>query len=131
MNLRISDLTLVGHSTLKAVDDTIVLAVKTASLDHLILWERNRSENCKQCLDSWGRIVHRFLDREDKTNLVLDEKLDTLDGGGSRLRDSSGHTAHWKHPKNISNLSVTSQKYPPRDYRGVVSPPVMMDKTYS
>lgn len=85
MNLWISNLTLVSHGTLEAVDNTIVLAVKTASLDHLILRERNRSENCKQCLDRWGRVVHRFLDRGDKTNLVLDEKLDTLDGGGSRL----------------------------------------------
>lgn len=48
MNLRISNLTLVGHGTLEAVDNTIVLAVKTASLDHLILRKRNRSENCKK-----------------------------------------------------------------------------------
>lgn len=28
------------------------------------------------------------------TNLVLDEQLDTLDGGGSSLGDSSGNTTH-------------------------------------
>jgi hypothetical protein len=28
------------------------------------------------------------------TNLVLDEKLDTLNGGGSGLGDGSGDTAH-------------------------------------
>jgi hypothetical protein len=29
-----------------------------------------------------------------ETNLVLDEELDTLDGGGSGLRDRGGHTTH-------------------------------------
>ena len=28
------------------------------------------------------------------TNLVLDEELDTLDGGGSRLGDGGGNTTH-------------------------------------
>jgi hypothetical protein len=28
------------------------------------------------------------------TNLVLDEKLDTLNGSGSGLRDGSGNTTH-------------------------------------
>lgn len=102
-----SNLTLVGHGALEAVDDTIVLAVKTASLDHLILQKRNRSETKP---DNRKSGIHRFPDREGETNLILDKKLDTLDGGGSRLRDGGGHTAHWKYPKNISNVSVTSRK---------------------
>lgn len=30
------------------------------------------------------------------TDLVLDEKLDTLDGSGSSLRDGGGNTTHWE-----------------------------------
>lgn len=56
------DDTLGGGGTLEAVTDTGVLAVKTASLKHLIL--------------------------------VLDEELDTLNGGSSSLRDGSGDTTH-------------------------------------
>lgn len=30
------------------------------------------------------------------TNLVLDQELDTLDGGSSGLGDSGGDTTHWE-----------------------------------
>lgn len=32
----------------------------------------------------------------ENTYLVLDEKLDTLDGSGSGLRDGGGDTTHWR-----------------------------------
>lgn len=54
--------TLISHGAAEAVADAGVAAVKTASLDHLIL--------------------------------VLDEELDTLDGGSSSLGDSGGDTSH-------------------------------------
>jgi hypothetical protein len=36
------------------------------------------------------------LHAELLTNLVLDQELDTLDGGSSGLGDSGGDTTHWK-----------------------------------
>jgi hypothetical protein len=66
--------TLVLGGTAEALNDTVVLAVETAGLKHLIL--------------------------------VLDEELDTLDGGGSGLRDGGGDTTHQEvdheagHPPN-------------------------------
>jgi len=54
--------TLVLCGTAEALNDTTVLPVETAGLEHLIL--------------------------------VLDEELDTLDGGGSGLRDGGGNTTH-------------------------------------
>lgn len=73
--------TLIGKGPLEAVDNTIVLAVKTASLDHLIL---------QRVL----AIFHIWASTPNDTNLVLNEELDTLDGGSSSLGDGSGDTAH-------------------------------------
>jgi len=36
----------------------------------------------------------RFLHLKAFTDLVLDKKLDTLDGSGGGLRDSGGNTTH-------------------------------------
>lgn len=37
----------------------------------------------------------------DDTNLVLDEKLDTLDGSSSSLRDGGGNTTHCRETVSI------------------------------
>jgi hypothetical protein len=39
--------------------------------------------------EQWGR------EKNDATDLVLDEKLDTLDGSGGGLRDGGGDTTHY------------------------------------
>ena len=40
--------------------------------------------------------------------LVLDQELDTLDGGSGSLGDSSGHTTHWKDVLESIDVFATS-----------------------
>lgn len=75
--------TLVLGSPAEALDDTVVLAVETAGLKHLIL------EAVLVRVSSWGIVA-------GASYLVLDEELDTLDGGGSGLRDGGGDTTHYR-----------------------------------
>lgn len=42
----------------------------------------------------------------DDTNLVLDKKLDTLDGSGGGLRDGGGNTTHWDICQYSSRLKI-------------------------
>jgi hypothetical protein len=42
----------------------------------------------------------------DDTNLVLDKKLDTLDGSGGGLRDGGGNTTHWDICQYSSGLKM-------------------------
>jgi hypothetical protein len=39
-------------------------------------------------------VFGRLIDGKGMTNLVLDQELDTLDGGSSGLGDSGGDTTH-------------------------------------
>ena len=43
------------------------------------------------------------------TNLVLDEELNTLDGGSGGLGDSGGDTTHWK-TVSIVSLNVAGSE---------------------
>jgi hypothetical protein len=74
--------TLVGSGTAEALADTSVLAVETTGLEHLIL------EALLDVFPSSCAIG------SDAPYLVLDEKLDTLDGSGSGLRDGGRNTTH-------------------------------------
>lgn len=78
--------TLVGGGTLEAVGDTGIAALETTGLDHLIL-SRGLEQGCSLTRRPGERVA---------TNLVLDEELDTLDGGSGSLGDSSGNTTHCK-----------------------------------
>ena len=44
---------------------------------------------------------------EANAYLVLDEELDTLDGGGSGLRDGGGDTTHCKGVSNCSSNAMS------------------------
>jgi hypothetical protein len=73
--------TLVLRGTAEALANAVVLAVETTGLKHLILW------------GVLARVSMRGF-RGDETYLVLDEELNTLDGGSSGLRDGGGNTTH-------------------------------------
>jgi hypothetical protein len=97
-----------GHDTLllsgsaEALDDTVVLAVKTTDLKHLILLIMPVSEvliGSSITLRPRGTSMGRWrLDGDDTARrisyLVLDQKLDTLNGSGGSLRDGGGNTTH-------------------------------------
>jgi hypothetical protein len=73
--------TLSLRCALEAVGNTVVLAVETTGLEHLILAE----------LSVFSPAQGSHL---DAPYLVLDEELDTLDGSGGGLRDGGGDTTH-------------------------------------
>lgn len=50
------------------------------------------------------------------TNLVLDEELDTLDGGSSGLGDSGGDTTHCD-SVSIWSISDEPEMFPVRDWK--------------
>lgn len=118
------DGTLSSSGAAEAVNQTAVLAVETASLKHLILYsvvsmlssDSTRQDQVKsrkflaaRNSPAWNLLItpeaesvafSAFADTPVRlliaggTNLVLDEELDTLNGGGSSLGDGSGNTTH-------------------------------------
>lgn len=72
--------TLVGRCPLEAVANAGVFTVETTGLQHLILLNE---------LVRAPLLAHPYT-----TYLVLDQKLDTLNGSGSGLRDGGGDTTH-------------------------------------
>jgi len=87
------DNTLVASGTTEALDDTIVLAVQTARLQHLILYA-NCSVEC-----SSDNVQHIRQQDWGDNHLVLDEEFDTLNGRSGGLRDGGGDTAHYSNRK--------------------------------
>ena len=61
-----------------------------------------------------GKLVpiERAKDIRDKTNLVLDEKLDTLDGGSSSLGDCCGDASHKEVDHEVLMREVILAKWP-------------------
>lgn len=45
-------------------------------------------------ISSWDELANEGAESGVWTHLVLDEKLDTLNGSGSGLRDGGGDTTH-------------------------------------
>jgi len=94
--------TLIGAGTAEALHDTVVLAVKTALLQHLVLNIAHisalvvsplpKTTNLGSPLHALGSMCMRS--HWVMTYLVLNEELDTLNGCGSGLRDGGGDTTH-------------------------------------
>jgi hypothetical protein len=102
--------TLLLGGTAEALSDTVVLAVKTTGLEHLILERRMVSGDARiRCM-------------MDATYLVLDEELDTLDGGGGGLRDSGRDTTHWRQAVSTRNSTGNDGNRLRIDARGQLFP---------